>query len=215
MVADRVEALRGLEFGDVPEPEVISAERLGRIEDREIRRSGGDAPVGRRRGGGADPRPPRPDEQLEAAQGASDELAAAAYDTETKRLYVIDDAVGASPALVEFVLAHELTHALEDQAFGLPDLTKVDDDDRALAGLALTEGSATSMMVRYARAPPQPARPLARRRRDQRRHRRGAEVRRRAVRVGLPRGGWGSSISSTMSPAAGSSSTTRSPRARR
>ena len=150
VVADRVETLRRLRFGDVPAPEVVSADRLGRIEDREIRESGGNPPIA------ADEAAARilgllePGEQLEAAQGASDQLAAAAYDTTAERLYVIEDAVGASPALVEFILAHELTHALEDQAFGLPDPVRADDDDQALAGLALVEGSATSTMVRYA-----------------------------------------------------------------
>ena len=55
----------------------------------------------------------------------------------------------ANKALVEFVLAHELDHALEDQRFGLPGSDGVN-DDRALTETALTEGSATSVMVDYA-----------------------------------------------------------------
>jgi hypothetical protein len=55
-----------------------------------------------------------------------------------------------SRVLAEIVLAHELTHALEDQRFGL----RLDDlggsDDRALAYLALVEGTATSLMYQYA-----------------------------------------------------------------
>ena len=68
---------------------------------------------------------------------------------ETKRLYVVSDAVVANRALVEFVLAHELDHAIEDQNFGLPGADAID-DDQALAETALTEGSATSVMTDYA-----------------------------------------------------------------
>ena len=46
------------------------------------------------------------------------------------------------------VLAHELTHALEDQRFGLS-LEEGESDDAALARLALVEGSATLVMQQY------------------------------------------------------------------
>ena len=52
--------------------------------------------------------------------------------------------------LAEIVLAHELTHALEDQRFGLRLAGAVGDDDAQLAYLALVEGSATALMLRYA-----------------------------------------------------------------
>ena len=90
-----------------------------------------------------------PDERLEAAYESTGDLAAAAYDPQTKRLYVVSDAVVANRALVEFVLAHELDHAIEDQNFGLPGADAID-DDQALAETALTEGSATSVMTDYA-----------------------------------------------------------------
>jgi hypothetical protein len=54
-----------------------------------------------------------------------------------------------SPALVEFALAHELNHAVEDQAFDLSD--RLGTGDRDLALTALVEGSATVTMIRYAR----------------------------------------------------------------
>ncbi len=63
---------------------------------------------------------------------------------------MIRDAVPANRALIEFVLAHELTHALEDQRFGLRDVSG-GSDDGLLARLALTEGTATAVMTEYAR----------------------------------------------------------------
>jgi hypothetical protein len=45
------------------------------------------------------------------------------------------------------ILAHELTHALEDQRFGLESTPAT--DDRSLARSALYEGSATALMYAY------------------------------------------------------------------
>ena len=149
--ARRVARLRRLGFESVPEPEVITGAGLSELERRELERTGGS------RGIAADEATVRilgllePSEQLEDAVAASDDLAAAAYDTRADRLYVVSDAASADPALVEFLLSHELTHALEDQHFGLSDPNAAANDDGALAGLALTEGTATAMMVDYAR----------------------------------------------------------------
>jgi hypothetical protein len=73
------------------------------------------------------------------------------YDPRTKRLRTVSGAATGTRVLAETVLAHELTHALEDQRFGLlDDADRVDaDDDRALAQLALVEGSATTVMQLY------------------------------------------------------------------
>jgi hypothetical protein len=54
--------------------------------------------------------------------------------------------------LDKVTLAHELDHALADQALGLPDLDGppyVDDADAALAALAVVEGDATLLMQRW------------------------------------------------------------------
>ena len=66
------------------------------------------------------------------------------YDTETKELVV----KGAEPTpFVRTVLVHELTHALEDQHFGLD---RDDLDDEASSGFdALVEGSANVIEDRY------------------------------------------------------------------
>jgi hypothetical protein len=49
--------------------------------------------------------------------------------------------------LTEMTLAHELTHALEDQRFGLEE--PEGSDDRALARTAMIEGTATALMYAY------------------------------------------------------------------
>jgi hypothetical protein len=150
-VARRVERIRGLEFDSIPEPEVVESDYLNDLSAREAQS------VGAYRGLAADEAELRmlgllkPDEQLESIFGSTGDLAAAAYDTEADRLFVISDAVVANRALVEFVLAHELTHALEDQSYGLDDGAGLD-DDASLALVALQEGSATSLMVDYATA---------------------------------------------------------------
>jgi hypothetical protein len=73
------------------------------------------------------------------------------YDPRTKRLKVVSGAATSTRALTETVLAHELTHALEDQHYGLDDDGPSEGDDRALARLALVEGTATEIMTRYGR----------------------------------------------------------------
>jgi hypothetical protein len=62
---------------------------------------------------------------------------------------VIRDAIPDEEAVVEVTIAHELTHALEDQVFGLRD-TEALSDDRTLAYDSLTEGTATAVMVQFA-----------------------------------------------------------------
>ena len=52
--------------------------------------------------------------------------------------------------LEEITIAHELTHALEDQRFGLDLEDTSGSDDAALAHLALVEGTATAVMFTYA-----------------------------------------------------------------
>lgn len=151
-VAPRVERIRGLRFEDVPAPRVVDSEFLTRLATRELRRLEDDP----ERALAADEAAARiagllaADEGLGATVEESGDLAAAAWDTRRKRLYVIRDAVPASPALVELILAHELTHALEDQRFELPELARAN-DDRALAQLALIEGTATALMAEYGR----------------------------------------------------------------
>lgn len=149
-VARRVAELRELEFEAVPAPEVIGSDDLSGLIEADFRRRLGDPEEAL-----------APDEAIARIVGllgagqtlggfveASGDLAAAAWETRTGTLYLIDDAV-ATPALLELFLAHELTHAIEDQSFGLPE-PDPDDADRALAETALVEGTATALMTEYA-----------------------------------------------------------------
>ena len=144
-----VEKVRNLEFREVPEPEISDTARLRRMTERQV----------------AKPRVQRqlaigeaelrllgllePEQSLGEVAGDVSALAVAYYDPRRDELFLVGDAVPAGPQLAEFVLAHELTHALEDQRFGLPVAAGLS-DDRTLAETALVEGTATTVMNRYA-----------------------------------------------------------------
>jgi hypothetical protein len=149
-VSRRVAKIRGLSFDHVPKPEVVSSEYLNRLGEREDSQHGGG--LGGISVGEAEGRITgllAPDEQLENAVGATGDLAAAAYDPETERLYIVRDASGVpNRALIEFLLSHELDHALEDQNFGIGGGGHLD-GDASLARQALIEGLATSVMQDY------------------------------------------------------------------
>lgn len=78
------------------------------------------------------------------------EQAAGLYDPSTKTLYVKTDFPIEAP-LGRMILAHEITHAMQDQDSNLLGLgvEDVDDSDRALAVLAIAEGDATLLMTEY------------------------------------------------------------------
>lgn len=73
------------------------------------------------------------------------------YDDETKELVVVSE----NPQIDlmnEITLAHEITHALQDQNYDLQQIapaSDTNDDDRHLARLALVEGDATVTMMEY------------------------------------------------------------------
>ncbi len=69
------------------------------------------------------------------------------YDPETRKLYVVSQAGQLGPT-ERVTYAHEFTHELQDQNFGLQDLglDQPDQGDRALARSALVEGDATLVM---------------------------------------------------------------------
>jgi hypothetical protein len=68
------------------------------------------------------------------------------YDDHTKEMTLVEGASGGTEG--EITLAHELTHALEDQHFGLGQASGLDDE--ATAHTALVEGTATVAMADYA-----------------------------------------------------------------
>ena len=69
------------------------------------------------------------------------------YDPEAKELYLVEHGGPEQSVL----MAHELTHALQDQNFGLFAMQKAveHNDDRSLALTSLIEGDATLVMVAY------------------------------------------------------------------
>ncbi len=78
------------------------------------------------------------------------EQVAAFYDQHTHKLFMFEDA-SLENAQNRVVLAHELTHALQDQHFGLArlPLEVKTNDDRAVAASALCEGDATLVMSEF------------------------------------------------------------------
>jgi hypothetical protein len=147
-VAEGVEKVRGLKFESVPEPEIVTADDLNELNADEL-----DKPRVRERLRAEEVVAKllglvEFDDDLVGVAEESGDLAAAAYDPGTDELYVVEDAVGVSPVLVEFVLAHELNHALEDQRYDIS--AQPGTGDRELAATALVEGTATVAMIRYA-----------------------------------------------------------------
>jgi hypothetical protein len=78
------------------------------------------------------------------------EQIAAFYDQHQHKLFMFRDA-SLENSQNRVILAHELTHALQDQNFGLLKLALEikDNDDRAAAASALIEGDATLVMSQY------------------------------------------------------------------
>ena len=72
------------------------------------------------------------------------------YDPEAKQLFVVSRS-GTVGATEKATFAHEFTHALQDQQFGLEgiDVDAVGQGDRSLGRLALVEGDATLLMTRW------------------------------------------------------------------
>jgi hypothetical protein len=151
-IARRVEALRGLRFDSLPRPVSVTPSQARREGLEDLDRS---YPEARRRA----------DEQLLQLLGLIDpsvdlrevtasvfaEGVAGYYDPRTKRMRVVRGTDSGQRVVAEMVLAHELTHALEDQRFGLGLAEQGGSDDAALARLALVEGSASELMFAYAR----------------------------------------------------------------
>ena len=139
-----VEGLRELRFEKVPRPTLLpSAEFERRVagtieypEDEAERDARALAALG-----AAEPGTDLRGEVVELLEGQ----VAGFYDTDTKELVVrADGAADGLDAVERVTLAHELEHALADQALGLPDL---DDpapgrEDASTATLALVEGDA-------------------------------------------------------------------------
>jgi hypothetical protein len=92
--------------------------------------------------------PPQSSMRGIAAQIYQDQVAGF-YDPRTKRLALVRDAGDSDVGIGEITLAHELTHALDDETFGIKEAGQ-GFGDRESAYTALVEGDATSVMTRYA-----------------------------------------------------------------
>ena len=150
-IEERVERIRALRFEARPRPQEVSPEQAKREGLEDLDRS---YPAARRHA----------DEELLKLLGLLEpsvdlrkvsasifgEGVAGYYDPRNGRLRIVRGAQTADRVLNEITLAHELTHALEDQRFGLDLEDASGSDDAALANLALVEGSATAVMFTYA-----------------------------------------------------------------
>ncbi len=150
-IARRVEQIRGLRFRRPPVPAEVSPAQAQRDGLEDLDRS---YPAARRHA----------DEEVLKLVGLLEpsidlrhvsatvfgQGVAGYYDPRTKRLRIVRGAQTTDRFLEEITLAHELTHALEDQRFGLDLADTSGSDDAALAWLALVEGSATAVMFTYA-----------------------------------------------------------------
>jgi hypothetical protein len=151
VIAERVEALRGLRFETLPKPVSVTPEQAKREGLEDLDRA---YPEARR----------RDDEEILKLLGLIDpsvdlrdvtasvfaEGVAGYYDPRTKRMRTVRGAATSGRVLAEMTLAHELTHALEDQRYGLGLDQQGGSDDAALARLSLVEGSASDLMYAYA-----------------------------------------------------------------
>jgi hypothetical protein len=149
-IAGRVERERGLEFRSAPDPVEVTPSQARR---EGIASLDEDYPAARRR---ADAEllmllgllPPGTD-LGEAAASTYGEGVAGYYDPRSGRLRIVKGAQTANRVLYEMTVAHELTHALEDQRFDFELERLAAGDDAALAYTALVEGTATAVMYRY------------------------------------------------------------------
>ena len=150
-IAKRVEAIRGLRFDTLPKPVEVTPAQARREGLEDLDRS---YPRERRL---ADEETLKllglidPSVDLREVSGSVfSEGVAGYYDPRTKRLRTVRGADAGGRVMTEMILAHELTHALEDQRFGLDLDAEGGSDDAALARLALVEGSASELMFAYA-----------------------------------------------------------------
>lgn len=150
-IARQVESIRELEFGRDVEPRFLTDQemtdrvrelfleeytpKIAELEQRLLTTLGAIPP-------GTDLRQLRAD--------AIGRQVAGFYEPETGEL-VVRQAGAELSAIDRITLAHELDHALTDQALGipLPDDPEVGSEDAILAALALVEGDATLVMQRY------------------------------------------------------------------
>jgi hypothetical protein len=149
-IADRVEALRGGPFREQPRPVRVSPRQAQREGLADLDRG---YPLARRQSDEALyivlGLLPEGTDLREVTASVFGEQVAGYYDPRTGRLAIVDNAGTANPVLDEITIAHELTHALDDQRFGLDTSRAEAGADGGLAYTALVEGTATGVMFEY------------------------------------------------------------------
>lgn len=151
-VAGEVAALRGWAFKAPVSKEITSPKALGPYLQREIDTN---LPPGRRQRVQAFLRtigllPPDCDLKATLLRLLENQVGGF-YDSETKILHLVERP-GMSLPIERVVLAHELTHALDDQQVGLDRFVKANahqSEDMDLVTMSIGEGSATSLMIQY------------------------------------------------------------------
>jgi hypothetical protein len=147
-IARRVEALRKLRYDEIPRPVEVTAAQARREGLEEVDQT---YPPAKRR---ADEQVLKvlgliePDADLRDLIGSLFEQGVGGYyDTRDGRLRVVSGSGTSTRVIAEMTLAHELTHALEDQNYGFTEPSG--NDDRDLAKTAMIEGTATALMYAY------------------------------------------------------------------
>lgn len=159
-VADRVEKARQLEFENEQKVEVADQDRILEIVEDLVSEKVREAPEnveGIQRNAAslegvlALSGLIRTTAELKPVGGGDEIGIGGAYIPEEDALYVVEEATEQGRDLAEVILAHELTHALEDQHFARfqPESVLEPVSDAALARQALAEGSAQLLEVRY------------------------------------------------------------------
>jgi hypothetical protein len=161
-VAARVEQVRGLHFMSPPRVRVMSAAELGALGrrlNRGVIRHMSEQPKRLERSRRLERTStafqrlagllPQESASDVAAQGPAERIGGA-YDYRQKRIILVQGAIQTRREL-QLVLAHELTHALEDQHFRLRLWASIGPTQRAQARRALIEGTAMFVTARYSR----------------------------------------------------------------
>jgi hypothetical protein len=146
------ESIRELQFTSDVVPEVVSPEELRRRVEDEVRSSyPADTAEADSRILGALGAVPAGTDMLDVQLEALGSQVAGFYDPETKSIVVgSSDPTQPLSADGEITMAHELDHALTDQALGLPtdsESAEVGSEDADLAAVGLVEGDATLVMT--------------------------------------------------------------------
>ncbi|MEA2170555.1 MAG: hypothetical protein QOF76_3855 [Solirubrobacteraceae bacterium] len=149
-IARRVEAVRHLRYETIPKPLDVSPATATKEGLADLDR---DYPAAARHGDEAlytllGLLPPKAD--LRTISGSIfGEQVAGYYDPSDGRLRIVKGGAVSDPILGEITIAHELDHALEDQAIGIDTKRASAGGDGALAYTALVEGTATAVMFTY------------------------------------------------------------------